>query len=308
LAAAAETRDREYRRLLYVAMTRAEDRLYVCGWHTRRSAAKGNWYELIETAMETAGDSFEFDLTGIAPQGWTGTGWRLSNPQTQDPDKSSGAGPLAAVLQETPDWVKRMPPPERIPPRPLAPSRPDDLEPATRSPVSAGTTDFFRRGLIIHHLLQLLPEVAEKGRAVAAQRYLARPVHDLSEVDQKSYAEEVLAVLSDAEFADLFGPESRAEVPITGNLGTHIVAGQVDRLIVGVNRVQIVDYKSNRPPPGDVVDVSPVYLRQMAAYRAVLKSAFPGRTIDCALLWTDTPHLMKLPAELLDGYFGDQSA
>ena len=308
LAAAAETRDREYRRLLYVAMTRAEDRLYVCGWHTRRSAAKGNWYELIETAMETAGDSFEFDLTGIAPQGWTGTGWRLSNAQTQDPDKSSGAGPFAAVLQETPDWVKRQPPPERIPPRPLAPSRPDDLEPATRSPVSAGTTDSFRRGLIIHHLLQLLPEVAEKDRAVAAQRYLARPVHDLSEVNQKSYAEEVLAVLSDAEFADLFGPESRAEVPITGNLGTHIVAGQVDRLIVGVKRVQIVDYKSNRPPPGDAADVSPVYLRQMSAYLAVLKSAFPGRTIDCALLWTDTPHLMKLPAELLDGYFGDQSA
>jgi ATP-dependent helicase/nuclease subunit A len=308
LAAAAETRDREYRRLLYVAMTRAEDRLYVCGWHTRRSAAKGNWYDLIETAMETAGDAFDFDLTGIAPQGWIGTGWRLTNPQTQDPDKSSGAGPLAIVAQETPDWVKRPPPPERIPPRPLAPSRPDDIEPATRSPVGTGKADSFRRGLIIHHLLQLLPEVAEKDRAVAAQNYLARPVHDLSEADQRSYAEEVLAVLSDGEFADLFGPESRAEVPITGNLGTHIVAGQVDRLIVGDERVQIIDYKSNRPPPADAEDVSPVYLRQMAAYRAVLKSAFPGRAIDCALLWTDAPYLMKLPSELLDGYFDDQSA
>jgi ATP-dependent helicase/nuclease subunit A len=187
----------------------------------------------------------------------------------------------------------------------LAPSRPDDLEPATRSPISAGAADSFRRGIIIHHLLQLLPEVAEKDRIVAAQRYLARPVHDLSEGDQRSYAEEVLAVLSDAEFADLFGPGSRAEVPITGNLGAHIVAGQIDRLIVGDDRIQIVDYKSNRPPPGDAADVSPVYLCQMAAYRAVLKSAFPERTIDCALLWTDAPHLMKLPGELLDGYFGD---
>ncbi len=213
-------------------MTRAEDRLYVCGWHTRRRAAKGNWYELIETAMETAGTSFDFDLTGVAPQGWTGTGWRLSNPQTQDPDQSKGAGPLAVVPQETPDWVNRAPPPERIPPRPLAPSRPDDHEPATRSPVSTGSVDSFRRGLIIHHLLQLLPEVPEKDRLVAAQRYLARPVHDLSEDEQRSYAEEVLAVLSDAEFASLFGPDSRSEVPITGTLGSHIVAGQVDRLIV----------------------------------------------------------------------------
>jgi len=308
LAAAAETRDREYRRLLYVAMTRAEDRLYVCGWHTRRRAAKGNWYELIETAMEKSGDSFDFDLSGIASQGWNGTGWRLSNPQTVAPDEAAKEAPVAIGAGELPNWVKRPPPPERIPPRPLAPSRPDDLEPATRSPVSSGSADSFCRGLIIHHLLQLLPEVAEKDRPVAAQRYLARPVHDLTEEDQRSYAEEVLAILSDTEFSGLFGPDSRAEVPITGNLGNHIVAGQVDRLIVQNDQVQIIDYKSNRPPPGDAADVSPVYLRQMAAYRAVLKSAFPDREIDCALLWTDAPHLMKLPGELLDGYFSDQSA
>ncbi|MGB0577512.1 MAG: double-strand break repair helicase AddA [Alphaproteobacteria bacterium] len=308
LAAAAETRDREYRRLLYVAMTRAEDRLYVCGWHTRRRAAKGNWYELIETAMEKSGDSFDFDLSGIASQGWNGTGWRLSNPQTVEPDEAAKEAPVAIGAGELPNWVKRPPPPERIPPRPLAPSRPDDLEPATRSPVSSGSADSFCRGLIIHHLLQLLPEVAEKDRPVAAQRYLARPVHDLTEEDQRSYAEEVLAILSDTEFSGLFGPDSRAEVPITGNLGNHIVAGQVDRLIVQNDQVQIIDYKSNRPPPGDAADVSPVYLRQMAAYRAVLKSAFPDREIDCALLWTDAPHLMKLPGELLDGYFSDQSA
>ncbi|NKB18926.1 MAG: double-strand break repair helicase AddA [Alphaproteobacteria bacterium] len=308
LAAASETRDREYRRLLYVAMTRAEDRLYVCGWHTRRSAAKGNWYELIESAMENAGDAFDFDLTGIAPQGWPGTGWRLDNPQTAPVDQDAEIAPIAISAGVLPDWVKRLPPPERIPPRPLAPSRPDDHEPATRSPVGVGKEDSFRRGLIIHHLLQRLPELPVSDRAVAAQRYLARPIHDLSGDDQQSYAEEVLAVLSDAEFADLFGPGSRAEVPITGNLGIHVVAGQVDRLIVQDDRVQVIDYKSNRPPPGDAVDVSPVYLRQMAAYRAVLLEAFPGRTIDCALLWTDAPHLMKLPAELLDGYFVDQGA
>ena len=150
--------------------------------------------------------------------------------------------------------------------------------------------------------------MADEDRAAAAARYLARPVHDLSTEEQKSYAEEVLAILSDTEFADLFGPDSRAEVPISGNLGRHVVAGQVDRLIVQRDRIQIIDYKSNRPPPGDAADVSPVYLRQMAAYRAVLSKAFPDHEIDCALLWTDAPHLMKLPADLLEAYFLDQTA
>ena len=303
LAAAAEMRDREYRRLLYVAITRAEDRLYVCGWHNRRRATKGNWYELVESAMAEVGDPFEFDLTGITAQGWKGTGWRLSNPQQQDSELSRDDGRHAIAPGAMPEWVKRPPPAERLPPRPLTPSRPDDLEPATRSPVGSGTTDFFRRGLIIHRLLQLLPEISEPERATAAARFLKRSVHNLSEEDQKTYASEVLAVLAHPDFADLFGSGSRSEVPVTGRLGSHVVAGQVDRLVVQKDRVIIVDYKSSRPPPTDTAGVPRTYLRQMAAYRAVLHSVFPKRTIDCALLWTDVPYLMALPGELLDGYF-----
>lgn len=302
LAVAAETRDREYRRLLYVAMTRAEDRLYICGWHTRRQASKGNWYELVESAMVNVGDPFEFDLTGIGAQGWKGTGWRLSNSQQQDFELSRDDGRRSIVPSTLPEWLKRPPPVERIPPRPLTPSRPDDLEPATRSPVGSGTADSFRRGLIIHRLLQLLPEISERERSTAAARFLTRSVHNLSEEDQKTYASEVLAVLTRPDFSDLFGPGSRSEVPVTGRLGNHVVAGVVDRLVVQKDRVKIIDYKSNRLPPADTAGVPRTYLRQMAAYRAVLRSVFPERKIDCALLWTDVPYLMALPGELLDGH------
>jgi ATP-dependent helicase/nuclease subunit A len=303
LAAAAKTRDREYRRLLYVAMTRAEDRLYVCGWHTRRRASKGNWYELVESAMADVSDPFEFDCTDIAVHGWKGTGWRLSNPQQQASEFSREDVRRAIASNTLPGWVKRLPPAERIPPRPLAPSRPDDFEPATSSPVGSDTAVSFRRGLIIHRLLQLLPLISEPKRAKAAARFLARPVHNLSEKDQETYTSEILAVLAHPDFAELFGPNSRSEVPVTGRLGSHVVAGQVDRLVVQHDRVIIVDYKSNRPPPADIRDVPRIYMRQMAAYRTVLRPVFPERPIDCALLWTDVPYLMALPGELLDGYF-----
>ena len=170
LASAVETRDREYRRLLYVAMTRAEDRLYVCGWHTRRRASKGNWYELVESAMTDASEPFDFDLTGITGHGWKGTGWRLSNPQQKESECSRENIRRPLAPNTLPDWVKKLPPTERMPPRPLAPSRPDEFEPATRSPVGSDTAFFFRRGLITHRLLQLLPSISDGGRATAAAR------------------------------------------------------------------------------------------------------------------------------------------
>ncbi len=81
-----------------------------------------------------------------------------------------------------------------------------------------------------------------------------------------------------------------------------MISGQIDRLVVGDDSVAIVDYKSNRPPPDDPEAVAPVYLRQMAAYRHVIREAWPGRAVTAYLLWTDAPRLMALPDSLLDGH------
>jgi ATP-dependent helicase/nuclease subunit A len=40
----------------------------------------------------------------------------------------------------------------------------------------------------------------------------------------------------------------------------------------------------------------------MAAYRAVLRLAFPGRAVECALVWTYGARFMRLPADLLDAH------
>jgi len=300
LSMASETRDSEYRRLLYVAMTRSEDRLYVCGWHTRRQASKGNWYELVEAALKKVGVPFQFDLTNVSSKGWKGTGWRFENPQLREvPEDQSQTVILPKPL---PGWVNNPPDLDPIPAKSLSPSRPVGPELAIRSPLGVGKIDSFRRGLIIHRLLQLLPGIPEEERVKATERFLAHPIHDLKVEEQRAFTSEVIDIVTNKEFAEIFSPNSRSEVPITGRLGKYVVVGQVDRLLVKPDNVMIVDYKSSQPPPSDAADVSPVYLKQMAAYRAVLSSAFPGRAIDCALLWTDTPSLMPLSDDLLTKY------
>ena len=107
-------------------------------------------------------------------------------------------------------------------------------------------------------------------------------------------------MLEDEAFAALFGPASRAEVAVAGVVGARVISGQIDRLVVGDEEVLIVDYKSNRSPPERADDVPEAYVRQLAAYRAVLRSIYPDRPVRCALLWTEGPSLMALPEPLLE--------
>ena len=161
----------------------------------------------------------------------------------------------------------------------------------------------FKRGRILHALLQTLPSLPPNARPAALAAYLAEPAHNLSAAQQSELGGEVLAVLHHPNFAPLFGPGSRAEVPLVGDVGTlkpRVISGQVDRLLVSETTVTIVDFKTNRPPPKDETGVPEVYLRQMAAYRAALRQIYPDHEIISVLLWTDGPKLMRLSDTILD--------
>jgi len=194
-----------------------------------------------------------------------------------------------------------MPMPEPAPPRPLAPSRSTLPEPPARSPLAGeGSGDGLRRGRLVHRLLQTLPELATTARAAAGRRYLGFGVHGLSVAEQESILVETLAVLERPDFAAVFGPQSRAEVPIAAVMDEHAITGQIDRIVVLKDRVLIVDYKTLRPPPADPGAVPLAYLRQLAVYRGALQAVYPRHSIEAAILWTDGPKLMPIPSALLD--------
>ncbi|WP_422369037.1 double-strand break repair helicase AddA [Pelagibius sp.] len=316
-------REQEYRRLLYVALTRAQDRLYVCGWQGRKAAPEGNWFQLVENAMkglaeDGAGEAVDFDFSGEVDEGWSGPGWRFARGVAET--VVSDAAPAEttappAVIEPLPAWAFAAAPAEPAPPQPLAPSRPSDSEPAVRSPrLAAGLTPGeglddglrFRRGRLIHRLLQSLPDLPLEDRESAGQRFLASPLHDLSDAEAAEILRETLAVLEDPALSVLFGPGSRAEVPLAGLVesqdGPQVISGQVDRLLVEDRTISLVDFKTQRPAPKTPEEVPRLYLRQMAAYRALLARIYPGHRLSSYLLWTDQPRLMQLSDALLDGH------
>jgi ATP-dependent helicase/nuclease subunit A len=149
-------------------------------------------------------------------------------------------------------------------------------------------------------LLEILPDLPAAARRPAAEAHLAGRWSAADVAERDAVADEVMAILDHVDFAHLFGPDSRAEVPLTGLVGGAAVSGQIDRLVVRANEVIVVDYKSNRPPPDSTDDVAPAYLRQMALYRALLRQIFPDRAIRCVLLWTYGAYLMPLNDTDLD--------
>ncbi|TVQ82374.1 MAG: double-strand break repair helicase AddA [Micavibrio sp.] len=313
--------EEEYRRLLYVALTRAEDRLYICGYRKsiKRNPPKDCWYNILYNAMRPLARETDFFIQDAAVQetedGLPAAALRLENPDAAALAVKDAPEEEQKAEKPKPDglpaWCRTYPEPDPVPSRPLAPSRILEDEPAARSPLD-GKEDKsrFQRGLIIHKLLEILPALPQSGdlRANTLRNYLARPGQMLPDAEQDEIYKEVLAVLNHDEFAPIFGPDSGAEIPFHGCVtrkdgGSIItVSGLIDRLSVTESAVLAVDYKTNRPPPRSENDIPAVYLRQMAMYYAVLQKIYPEKAVRCALLWTDGPFLMPIAPERLEGY------
>jgi ATP-dependent helicase/nuclease subunit A len=298
----AETED-EYRRLLYVAMTRAADRLIIAGCMpgNMNNVRKDSWYDLITRGLEASGLTVE---TIDTPDGEVK---RYARPE--DIAGPAGAAADKAVVNaiELPAWLRTaVVETEAVEPvlRPSDASREDDRRPKGGMSVVARSQAMLR-GTLVHRLLQSLPDVMPERRREAALKYLARNASDWPESERAGLAQRVLAVIEDHRFTQVFAAGSRAEVSIVGRLSAPglpqaAVSGQIDRLAVTQTEVLIVDFKTNQEPPKSLSAVPRAYVRQLALYRAVLGQLYPGRTVRAALLWTETAELMELSASALD--------
>jgi ATP-dependent helicase/nuclease subunit A len=280
-------------------MTRAADRLVVCGAMGERGKPPGCWYELVHGALTPAATEEPAD-DGDGPV------WRLRQAWPAEIEATEETAATAAGHGGArPAWLDQDAPPERPSEHELSPSRAYDE--SSTGPASAGAGERLKalaRGTLVHRLLQGLPAMPAERRAEAAHRHLARSATLFTAPERDGMVEQVRGVLEDPRFRELFGPHSRAEVPIVGRIQvggrTIAVAGQVDRLAVTAAGVLIADYKTNRPAPRRHGEVPPGYMAQLALYRAVLRLVYPERAVRAALVWTDAPDLMEISAEALD--------
>ncbi|MXO60085.1 double-strand break repair helicase AddA [Altererythrobacter salegens] len=287
-AEAALAERQEHWRLLYVAMTRAEEALFVGGALGAREdePAEDSWYARLLPLV---------DATPIEDPVW---GWRLEHGERAPvlPKATDGEKPGRPAL---PGWATTPVGPEPRPPRPLAPSavgQDDDANP----PLPPGSDSFAaRRGVLIHRLLERLPEVPPLLRENGARDWLARQAPDVEAAERDVILVQALAVLEEPGWAEIFGPGALAEVPLAATVEGQVVAGTADRLLVEKDRVLVVDFKTARRPPAGLSDVPLTTLKQMAAYVAALAAIYPGRRIEAAVLYTQTPRLVPIPPELL---------
>lgn len=310
----------EYNRLLYVALTRAAERLVVCGWKPGRVVPPESWYERCRKG---------FEVVGAVPQEWNAGGWTgemlvlEEKPQPRGlkespQDQSASQLPVAASPPALPAWLGHAPTWQGAPPvpdaplaRPLAPSRPDDAMlgplPPVRSPLDVATVTpaaareaAFRRGTLVHALLQYLPAYSPEQQAEMTHAWLGRPASGLKPDEAQALAEQVLSVLALPDLAPLFSPQARAEQRLAGVAGGQVIVGQVDRMILLPDKVLVCDFKTGRHTPRTVAATPVLYLRQMAAYRALLQGLYPDKPVRCVLVWTEGPRADVLPDALLD--------
>ncbi len=293
-----EAAKQEYLRLLYVAMTRAKDRLYLCGTLKERGTDPVNgWHGMVTTALEAD------CVHSVDPDGEDELEWR---PAPRPALKTKPPQPGLPLGPHRPDWLERAapPPPAALPH--VTPSTLFDADGETAQPAARVATadEALMRGRLIHRLLESLPAIAESEQRAIGAAYLAASSGDMTEDERAALLAEVMAVMAEPAFAPVFASGSRAEVDIVGRIvrasGEAAVSGRVDRLAVTPSQVLIVDYKTNRPAPETLQEVPPAYVTQLALYRAILGRLYPGRAVTAALLWTDRPALMEIPSAALD--------
>ncbi|HET9718069.1 MAG TPA: double-strand break repair helicase AddA [Pseudolabrys sp.] len=294
-AALAEISD-EYRRLLYVAMTRASERLIVCGVEPATRLPEGCWYELIIHALKD-------HCTREPADSGKGEVFRFRRAPDERAELSPEREENGAAIR-VPSWLHQplVADLHRTPPvRPSGSKAPRLRESASRKQALA-------RGRLVHRLLQALPDMPRDRREKQCAEYLSRADGGLDAAARTSLTRQVMDILEDRSFAELYGPTSLAEVPIVGLLpvGEKIirVSGRIDRLCVTENAVLIGDFKTDRNPARRAEDAPEGYVRQLAHYRAIIARLYPDRPVKAALIWTEIPELMELSSEVLDAALG----
>ena len=283
----------EHWRLLYVAMTRAEEHLIIGGALRSKQIKNGMsdqcWHVQIDRALQSLGAAVNEDAKFFEKQAPEGTARKASDLVEHYEDAQ-------------PDWMHRPAAPESRPTRPLAPSAILPLDEESSPPPTADMQKAARRGVLLHSLFERLSAVPVPEREASVHKWLQHSAGIEEAAERNELASAALQTISNPSFAAIFGESALAEVPLAGVVDGYVIAGTMDRLLVSDDEVLVVDFKTGRRVPTSAEAVTLHHKAQMAAYVAVLEGVFPGRAIRAALLYSSGPALIELPAAILKAH------
>ena len=286
----------EQLRLLYVAMTRAQDCLYVAGWETRNKNSE-SWHKLIEQAM--------LEVDGVT-----------SMPSDINPDRDAKAlcyrrgqpdqsaeftSKTTSKIATLPDWAKSAITEESQGIHLISPSNFVTDEPPSVSPLS-GSSSSQSFGIDVHRLLHLLAKIEPDQRGEAIDELVGRQASTRDIATTNEMKRQVLSVLQLPDLAPVFSPGSRSEQSIIGRIGDVQIAGQIDRFTVTDKSIFLVDFKTGRPNERDHSVIPRPYLRQLGAYASLLLRIYPSRDVKAGIVWTAVPALIAIPEHHLQPF------
>ena len=271
----------EYRRLLYVALTRAEDQLIVCGYSNYDKVSEDSWFGICRKAME---NKYRTDKNNIVFH---------ETAEIREPEVKKKYF-VPPMIMEPEKWMEE--PLQSASPlaKPYTPSKMEDAdeEPDSVSPLADGV-NYYRRGSLIHKILQFLP-ADNSDKAYVIDEYMSKNAPDFSDSDKEQIKNEILNLLAKEEYASIFGTDSRAEVPVFGEAEGKIISAQIDRLVVQEDKITIVDFKTNRPAGKNLAETPDAYKKQLNVYKTLIEKIYPNRNVETYILWTNEARLMRV--------------
>lgn len=295
----------EYWRLLYVALTRAEDHLYVCGWTPKSVTSKETWYGVLQETLEKMAESQRLAFgsqTTMPCLVYETNPMQEGAPTNPKPERES-------PVEDLPPWVLK---PIQKQEKPFKWANPSQGVPSKQTRKSFNTTAnpegqseyLALRGTLIHKLLETIPDTYDLSQMRTVQQnselitdirgFLSLPLQGLTADQIDEIQAHTLRVLDSSAFQALLGSGSFAEIPVVGVHKETAYSGQIDRLVEKDQEVWLIDYKTNQSPPSSLEGVPDAYIQQLKIYAVLVESLYPSKTIRPFLFWTETLELMEV--------------
>ncbi|MCK0140136.1 double-strand break repair helicase AddA [Aliiroseovarius sp. F47248L] len=287
----------ERARLLYVAMTRAERWLILAAAGAIGKPDSDVWYRICEGAMTKAA-SVDCDFP-------TGPGKRFAAGNWPEPTVNQ-TPEHKDITSDLPGWLTSRVDTPVLSAKPISPSDLGGAKTLAGEDAFGNADDAKTRGRQIHLLLEHLPGIPTSRWKGTARFLLGSGDDRASDAEQSVLLDEAAGVLTAPELAPIFARADLAEVPVTATLPQfpeRVLHGVIDRLIISDDEVLAVDFKTNRVVPASPEDTPNGLLRQLGAYRAVLRQIYPDRNVSTAILWTQSRELMRFENALVDAAF-----
>lgn len=300
----------EYRRLLYVALTRAKDHLIICGTQGNLEVSSTSWYGLLRKSLQDLGTPHRFSFLPHTPYSWEGEGLLYE----QNPlEGMSTFSPTFSKQNSSsiPLWLSQKAPQDFSLIKTISPSHLEEEDTKKNLySLSASALLAKERGLLLHSLLYDLPLIppTKYEKVIPELIRLFWQTRDLLPEEIEKHKDNIsdicikkaLSLLQNPAISFIFGPLSKGEVAIGGLYKDAFISGRIDRLIIDPDQqtIWIIEFKSDKHVPKTIKEIPTPYKNQVQAYHFLISALYPSYVVKTAFLWIETEDLQEY--ELLD--------